>query len=419
MSPGVRSLSCPQLLSLLLLLLCPSGCSLLPSRGPTCGVRGCSPGPPVVLVPGDLGNQLEAKLDKQSVVHYVCSKKTDYYFTLWLNLELLLPLVIDCWIDNIRLVYNRTSRTTASPDGVDVRVPGFGFTYPLEFLDPSKRSVGIYFYTLVQNMVDWGYTRDKDVRGAPYDWRKAPNENGEYFVALRKLVETMYEEYGGPVVLVAHSMGNLYTLYFLNHQTQGWKDQYIASYVALGAPWGGVAKTLRVLASGDNNRIPVISSLRIRDQQRSAVSTNWLLPFNYTWPPDKVFVSTPKTNYTLRDFQKFYQDIGFQDGWLMRSETEGLLYPLSPPGVRVHCLYGTGVDTPDSFFYDSFPDKDPSITYGPGDGTVNLESSLQCRKWIGRQRQEVSMVELPGNEHIGMLSNLTTISYVKQVLLRV
>ncbi|XP_075433052.1 lysosomal phospholipase A and acyltransferase isoform X3 [Ascaphus truei] len=386
MSPGVRSLSCPQLLSLLLLLLCPSGCSLLPSRGPTCGVRGCSPGPPVVLVPGDLGNQLEAKLDKQSVVHYVCSKKTDYYFTLWLNLELLLPLVIDCWIDNIRLVYNRTSRTTASPDGVDVRVPGFGFTYPLEFLDPSKRSV---------------------------------DENGEYFVALRKLVETMYEEYGGPVVLVAHSMGNLYTLYFLNHQTQGWKDQYIASYVALGAPWGGVAKTLRVLASGDNNRIPVISSLRIRDQQRSAVSTNWLLPFNYTWPPDKVFVSTPKTNYTLRDFQKFYQDIGFQDGWLMRSETEGLLYPLSPPGVRVHCLYGTGVDTPDSFFYDSFPDKDPSITYGPGDGTVNLESSLQCRKWIGRQRQEVSMVELPGNEHIGMLSNLTTISYVKQVLLRV
>ncbi|MEE6523692.1 hypothetical protein FKM82_022706 [Ascaphus truei] len=127
-------------------------------------------------VPGDLGNQLEAKLDKQSVVHYVCSKKTDYYFTLWLNLELLLPLVIDCWIDNIRLVYNRTSRTTASPDGVDVRVPGFGFTYPLEFLDPSKRSVGIYFYTLVQNMVDWGYTRDKDVRGAPYDWRKAPSK---------------------------------------------------------------------------------------------------------------------------------------------------------------------------------------------------------------------------------------------------
>lgn len=54
-------------------------------------------------VPGDLGNQLEAKLDKPSVVHYICYKKTDVYFTLWLNLELLVPVAIDCWIDNIRL----------------------------------------------------------------------------------------------------------------------------------------------------------------------------------------------------------------------------------------------------------------------------------------------------------------------------
>lgn len=56
----------------------------------------------ISAVPGDLGNQLEAKLDKPKVVHYLCSKKTDSYFTLWLNLELLLPVIIDCWIDNIR-----------------------------------------------------------------------------------------------------------------------------------------------------------------------------------------------------------------------------------------------------------------------------------------------------------------------------
>ncbi|XP_053305552.1 phospholipase A2 group XV isoform X1 [Spea bombifrons] len=409
MSLGVRLLSV-----LFFFIVCPAGLSSFP-----CGAGGCSPGPPVVLVPGDLGNQLEAKLDKPSVVHYMCSKKTDYYFTLWLNWELLLPLVIDCWIDNIRLIYNVTSKSTSPPEGVDIRVPGFGQTYPLEFLDPSKRSVGIYFNTLVQNMVNWGYVRDQNVRGAPYDWRKAPNENAEYFVALQKLVETMYETYGSPVVLIAHSMGNLYTLYFLNHQTQEWKDKYIHSFVALGAPWGGVAKTLRVLASGDNNRIPVISSLRIRDQQRSAVTTNWLLPYNNSWPHDKVFIRTPTTNYTLKDYQKFYSDIGFEDGWIMRRETEELISSLTPPGVEVHCLYGTGVDTPDSFLYDSFPDKDPNIIYGPGDGTVNIESALQCMRWKNRQKQKVYVVELPGNEHLAMLSNLTTIAYVKQVLLGV
>nr|XP_033796625.1 group XV phospholipase A2 isoform X2 [Geotrypetes seraphini] len=371
----------------------------------------------LLIMPGDLGNQLEAKLDKPSVVHYLCSKKTDSYFTLWLNLELLLPLIIDCWIDNIRLVYNKTSKTTASPDGVDVRVPGFGQTFSLEFLDPSKRSVGLYFYTLVQSLVDWGYKRDEDVRGAPYDWRKAPNENGDYFVALRKMIESMYEEYGSPVVLIAHSMGNMYTLYFLNQQPQDWKDKYIKSFVSLGAPWGGASKCFRILASGDNNRVPVINTLKIREQQRSAVSTNWLLPYNNTWSPDKVFVSTPKANYTIRDIQKFYQDINFEDGWLMRKDTEHLVYALTPPGVHVHCLYGTGLQTPESFHYNSFPDKEPDVmSCSDGDGSVNLQSVLQCQRWQNQQKEGITLVELPGTEHIEMLSSVTTISYLKKVL---
>lgn len=36
--------------------------------------------------------------------------------------------------------------------------------------------LGIYFFTIVQALVEWGYTRDDDVRGAPYDWRKAPSK---------------------------------------------------------------------------------------------------------------------------------------------------------------------------------------------------------------------------------------------------
>lgn len=56
-------------------------------------------------VPGDGGSQLEAKLTgKPDVVHYWCYRKTDDYFDLWLNLELFLPEVIDCWVDNTKLV---------------------------------------------------------------------------------------------------------------------------------------------------------------------------------------------------------------------------------------------------------------------------------------------------------------------------
>ena len=126
---------------------------------------------------------------------------------------------------------------------------------------------------------------------------------------------------------------------------------------------------------------------------------------------------TPKANYTLQDYCQFFQDIGFKDGWSMRQDTEGLVEATVPPGVRLHCLYGTGVPTPESFDYESFPDHDPKIHYGTGDGTVNLQSALHCHTWRGLQKQEVSLQALPGNEHIAMLANTTTLAYLKRVLL--
>ncbi|CAL8096777.1 unnamed protein product [Orchesella dallaii] len=106
---------------------------------------------PVILVPGDGGSQVEAKLDKPATVHYVCTKKTDEYFSLWLNLELLVPVVIDCWVDNMRLIYNFTTRGTVNSPGVVINVPGFGNTTTVELLDPSGAGPGVYF----KNIGNW------------------------------------------------------------------------------------------------------------------------------------------------------------------------------------------------------------------------------------------------------------------------
>jgi len=55
-----------------------------------------------VVVPGDGGSQVEARLNKPSVVHIWCTQMTTEWYSLWLNLELLAPYILDCFIDNIR-----------------------------------------------------------------------------------------------------------------------------------------------------------------------------------------------------------------------------------------------------------------------------------------------------------------------------
>lgn len=147
----------------------------------------CSPLNPVILIPGDGGSQLEARLNKSDVVHYICEKTTTDFFNIWLNMELLVPVVIDCWIDNIKLIYDNKTRTTKSPNGVKIRVPGWGGTETVEWLDPSHASTGLYFQSIANTLVGLGHVRNVTVKGAPYDFRKAPSKYCFfYFLYSRK-----------------------------------------------------------------------------------------------------------------------------------------------------------------------------------------------------------------------------------------
>lgn len=117
---------------------------------------------------------MDALLNKTSAVHYLC-QKTSNYFNIWLNLELLVPLVIDCWIDNVKLHYDNVTRKTFNSPGVTIRVPGWGDPEPVEWLDPSHASSGAYFKDIANALVSIGYVRNVSIRGAPYDFRKAPS----------------------------------------------------------------------------------------------------------------------------------------------------------------------------------------------------------------------------------------------------
>lgn len=68
-------------------------------------------------VPGCLGNQLEAKLDKPDVVNWMCHRKTEDFFTIFLDLTMFLPLGVDCWIDNTRYGHSLRPSSLTLPLG--------------------------------------------------------------------------------------------------------------------------------------------------------------------------------------------------------------------------------------------------------------------------------------------------------------
>lgn len=70
------------------------------------------------------------------------------------------------------------TRTTQNTPGVTIRIPGFGQSDVVEWLDPSitKSLAGAYFKDIANALVAKGYVRNVTMRGAPFDFRKAPSK---------------------------------------------------------------------------------------------------------------------------------------------------------------------------------------------------------------------------------------------------
>jgi len=319
----------------------------------------------------------------------------------------------------MKLVYNSTTRRTSNVPGVVTRVNGFAKSEPVEFVNPSRVYGTNYFDAVVKQLIQYGYSRDKNILGAPYDFRRAPNELPDYFQDLKALVERAYRENGNErVSFICHSMGCLYGLYFLNQNTQQWKDTYMRSMISLAGAYGGSVKAMKAYASGDNFGVIVVPSLSIRRDVRTFPSLALLLPSEELWPKDKVLVKHHDRRYTVKDYKNFFQDIAYPNGYEMWLDVRNLTSPNVAPGVEIHCLHGHKVSTIEQLDYTmgNFPDAKPRVVYGDGDGTVNLLSLQACIGWSSKQKEPLYYKNFTAVDHMTILSDKNVLDYIGEAL---
>lgn len=81
-------------------------------------------------------------------------------------------------VDKIKLTYSSDTRETSNPRGVDIKLPVWGNTDGIEWIDTSPLKYidnGAYFEHITKALTNRGYIREKNLFGAPYDFRKGPS----------------------------------------------------------------------------------------------------------------------------------------------------------------------------------------------------------------------------------------------------
>jgi lysophospholipase-3 len=242
-----------------------------------------------------------------------------------------------------------------------------------------------------------------------------------YYAKLKTLIEKTYNNGGNKrVVLIVHSMGAPVSLYFLNrYVNQEWKDTYLKAYVSISGAWRGAVNAVKAFVSGQNEGIVIDLPIWARPAQRTYPSTAFLLPMpSDTWPRDHVLITTPTRNYTAWDYHDLFDDIGYPRANGLVKEVGNLTSGLTPPNVTTFNYYGHQYPTPSHYIYTDgeFPDVEPIVILGDGDGTVNLNSLLSVERWKKQMPYSVTMVGFADVEHVDAVKNDDIIKHVDDVV---
>ncbi|XP_065181884.1 phospholipase A2 group XV-like [Sycon ciliatum] len=377
---------------------------------------------PIIIVPDIGGSQIEIRHTRDHQPSPVFCPSMRNWTQAWLRSTLSSHMFAHCFARDMSLVFDANTRTYNDQDGVQVRVPYFGSTESIEYLDdgssPVTRDTTNYYHAIVQYFVDnAGYVRDESLVAAPYDWRKSPWSMDGYFEKLQALVENITAKYRAPAIVISHGMGAPVLKAFLLTMHSDWRDKYIKVWFSVQGVWLGLPKALQAIVSG-LNLITQEHEADLADMERTMESALFLMPMLGLWPEraakQLVIVDKARKSYGVRDYVEMMKALNMTNAasrldsvMTRRQEMHGA------PGVRLYCMYGTGIDTTWAYNYETLDGSAPTQEIlGDGDGIVPLPSMQFCQDWVGKQSQPLVVKKLPKVEHTEAIQNKDVFQYI-------
>jgi len=371
---------------------------------------------PVVILPGIVGSNVQATLDKPSIVQPLCTKKTSDWYYVWLESFEVAPDAVKCLFDNLKLVHEGGGKVTNQP-GVTTRIADYGGLGDIGCAMPKTAalcSATTNWKQVTDLLLASGYTVGVDLFGAPFDWRYGPRTwVAREFPQLKALIEKAYASANNTkVVLQSISLGGPYGHAFLTQFVdQAWKDKHIDSWVSLSSVWNGAGEVVQMLTAGlALDGIKWIPAAMFRDGVKNWPGMIFMLPHVYADPSnrtvDDVWVKTPSTTYKASQLHEMLLAAGFDDTAAIYETIKQYQTSHTQPGVKVYCWYGEGTPTTvEMNFTGSDLSKGGVPIMGDGDGTVHHSSLRVCEDWVGKGDYETIVKVWPNVTHTGFLTN--------------
>ena len=356
---------------------------------------------PIIMVPGLGGSILESQWDFSFDIEYIqCEEKSTKYQQIWPTVYSAIPIENECWY--------RLMKTTISSDGTIVSNTnvrprqGLDGIAILDAVQIAFLNIPIYkyFQPMVDDLKSKGYNQ---LYGYPYDFRTITNPVAilNFVNGMKVLIEQAYNTSGGQKVnLITHSLGCITSTYFLNKMSSSWKNKYINLFLPIAPPFLGSTGALESILTGKTEGIPT-SKQFIRGLEREMGGVIWMVN-NSKWGSDEVIPGGIKNALIQSGNDKAANLIygRLEDMWNV---------VFNNPGVPVHIFYGSNNKTALKLEYKYGYDGNPSITFGLGDGTVDVRSLTAAIDVFGWKN--TIQTEIPNATHMSILSDQRLFSY--------